>query len=1247
MVRQLAKNDGSVRIAVESDNSGLTSGLKDAEKQTKKSGTAMSENMAKVFEGLSKASGKSVDELKADAARIASEYMAKGYDVSDAYQKAFADVAAESAGAQQDLVMDAEKISEAFGDSASESQQEFKKFFDGINSETGKVKSAYERLSGTINQQESDLEGLKAEYRDLALEQGESSDEAKELAGKISSLSGKLKDNKTKMSDAEAAADKFDKTLDDVGESSEDAKGGFTVLGGAISSFVGNVLANAVSRVGDFVRSIFELSEATEEYRQMMSKISGSAESFGYSVDEAKDRFKEFYKYVGDDQMATNAITNLMGMKVNTETLDGVIEGAIATWTAYGDSIPIESLTESITETVNVGKVVGTMADTINWASLSNEEWNDVLGKGTDAHKAFNGMLKEGEAVEDAFTKALEKTTDKQDRANMVAKLLNKTYGKSKTTYDSLSGSILDANEAEAELKETQAELGETLTPLNTKFTQLKNKALKAMAPMIEDVVDSFVELIDGINWDKAAKMIGNVMEVAMKGLEWLMDNIDLVSGMVAGLGTAWLTYKTYVMIADAAQKILNTTISLTPMGMLIGLISGAVTATAVFIQKSKESKEATIKNWEETEKLVEEYEKLHEQLQKNKETREEEIESVETNYLAADKMVDKLEELAKKENKSSGEKKLMHQYVDQLNELMPELNAKYDEEKDKLNMSTDAIRDNIDATKDLAMAKAYAEQGDEIAKEMVEVENNLANAKKEHKENQENLNEATEKAAKLEKEYKESGIRASESQRQALWLAQEDQKYYEKLVKESADTVQGYTDDLSELNDQYDQTYESSQRMFNLPEIKEKLKAFEEAGAKIPEAVSEGIKSGEYALPESLEEMQSLVKFDQMLSLANAAGISVPESLSEGIKTGEIAPSEAVNQMNNLVDFTDLLNESKLSGEKVPEWLSSGVASGEVAPKEAVQHMKDLITYDDLLSKAEKAGISVPQELKDGVSSGETKPSDAVGKINALMVSKANEAVGKMSKEGRLAGKGYGNSVGAQKDNAEKQSEKLVSSAKKGAGSDDLEDEGDDAGSGFVKGLGSWISAAFTGGWQLVKSAISGGKKAQKSNSPAKLWIAEGGNAGEGYAIGLNRSENLVNKAAAVMVQGGLDTIQDMSKGINLGSLFDLSGVEDPSFSADAVLNFQSNTDLFQGIDTSDLVASMQSRAFELSAKYHPVIEYEDVLNGSAGDDIPIVINNTFEVDGEPLVTKTTKAAIKRIGNEQRQRGRFKGAYV
>lgn len=52
------------------------------------------------------------------------------------------------------------------------------------------------------------------------------------------------------------------------------------------------------------------------------------------------------------------------------------------------------------------------------------------------------------------------------------------------------------------------------------------------------------------------------------------------------------------------------------------------------------------------------------------------------------------------------------------------------------------------------------------------------------------------------------------------------------------------------------------------------------------------------------------------------------------------------------------------------------------------------------------------------------------------------------------------------------------------------------------------------------------------------------------------------------------------------------------------------------------------------------------DITDGSGNDDdgTPIVINNTFEVDGTPLVKKTTKAVIKKVGNDQKDKQRARG---
>lgn len=433
---------------------------------------------------------------------------------------------------------------------------------------TNETVSEFDKLTNTIDEQQAELEDLADQYTEVILSQGKGSDEAKALASRISSLNTELQDNKDRLNDAESKAKQLASALDDTGQGAENSRGGFTIMKGALADLTANAIQSCISAIGDFIGSLFELSEATEEYRQMQAKLEGSATSFGYSIEFANEKYKEFYTYIGDDQMATNAITNLMGLGLETSNLEGLVDGAIATWSAYGDSIPIESLTESIAESINVGQVTGTLADTINWASLSNEKWNNILGEGSEAQKAFNKAISEGESVEDAFSSALASTSDAQERSNLVAGLLNETYGDSRTTYDQLAGSILDANEAELELKDTQADLGETIAPVNTAITDLKNKALEAILPVIESVVQAFLDLSKWLeeNPEKAkvlqAVLIGlatafGTLAVAM-GIQSLIKGVTtafqalnavmkgnvfiLVASLIAGLVTAFIT---------------------------------------------------------------------------------------------------------------------------------------------------------------------------------------------------------------------------------------------------------------------------------------------------------------------------------------------------------------------------------------------------------------------------------------------------------------------------------------------------------------------------------------------------------------------------------------------------------------------------------------------------------------------------------------------------------------------------------
>lgn len=357
--------------------------------------------------------------------------------------------------------------------------------------------------------------------------------------------------------------DGTDDDIDDVGESAGNSSEGFTIMKGALADLVSNAITSAISAIGDLIGSLFELSEATEEYRQMQAKLSGSAETFGYSAEFATQKYKEFYKYLGDDQASTNAITNLMGIGAETETVSRLAEGATAVWASYGDSIPIESLTESINETITVGKVTGTMADTINWCKEANEGLNKALSDNKDAQQAFNDALSEGLPVEDAFNEALAKITDEQERADVVAKFLNETYGASKATYDEMSGSILDANEAELALKETQAQLGQAVEPVNTALSNLKNQALMVIAPLVQSLANAFMELYNWLQQNPVAMQIVTTVAIALASAFTILAGALMIQGIISGV--------------TKAIALLNTTLLANPIVLIISLIAGLV----------------------------------------------------------------------------------------------------------------------------------------------------------------------------------------------------------------------------------------------------------------------------------------------------------------------------------------------------------------------------------------------------------------------------------------------------------------------------------------------------------------------------------------------------------------------------------------------------------------------------------------------------------------------------------------------
>ncbi len=453
-------------------------------------------------------------------------------------------------------------------------------------SSTQEVVSASEKLKRTISDQESELSRLKSEYASVALSQGKSSKEAKSLGSQIKKLSSELSDNKAKMSDAEGAAERFDKSLDELEDSAKNAGEGFTVMKGALANLVASGIKSFASSMVEGVKSLAGLSQETQEYREDLGKLETAFESAGISTDLATKTYKDFYSVLGEEDRSVEAVNHLAKLVSTEEDMSKWTTIATGVWGTFGDSLPIEGLTEAANETAKTGTVTGVLADALNWAGKS----------------------------EDDFNTSLESCNSEQERAQLITDTLNELYSDAAKNYQENNASIIEARKATSDYNDTMAELGEKVEPITTKIRQ-----------GFTDILQEALKLVNGVDFsavgaaiDGAFSFFINTIIPAIKdGFSWIIANKDtLIAGFVAigaAVATAFVAnkiisfvgaIKTLVTTVQTAGTVLNVLkLALAALGgpvtIVIGIISALVAAFVYLWNTSEGFRNFWIGLWE------------------------------------------------------------------------------------------------------------------------------------------------------------------------------------------------------------------------------------------------------------------------------------------------------------------------------------------------------------------------------------------------------------------------------------------------------------------------------------------------------------------------------------------------------------------------------------------------------------------------------------------------------------------------
>ena len=483
---------------------------------------------------------------------------------------------------------------------------------DAQAAESKDAKTAFSTLEKTISEQEDAMEGLKKEYTEAALTYGQNSKEAKALAKEIRSLGSELNDNKTKMNNAQSAADKLEEATQDAGEAAEEANDGFTIWKGTLADLASNAIQGAWSGITGLASSFWNLGDETRELRTNMNKVEPAFETAGLTANDASETYENFYGILADEGQATEAVNHLSKLVQSQEDLSEWTDICTGVYATFGDSLPIEGLTEAANETIKTGAVTGSLADALNWSTMSSEEWQTAFEGHPKALKKFQSALKRGMTTEEAFNEALTKCTTESEREQVIRQALTGLYGEAAAAYAETSGSIIEANKAQANYNSALSGLGEIIEPIKTSFTN-------GMASMLEAVT----ELISGMDTEAiqagiqtAFDYINNTVFPAIKtGIQWFIDNKDLVvagiTAIVAGIAAfkivslvqtavgIFKSFKSAQQGVTLAQQALNLVMKANPIGLVISLIVALVAGFIYLWNNCEGFREFWIGLWE------------------------------------------------------------------------------------------------------------------------------------------------------------------------------------------------------------------------------------------------------------------------------------------------------------------------------------------------------------------------------------------------------------------------------------------------------------------------------------------------------------------------------------------------------------------------------------------------------------------------------------------------------------------------
>ena len=284
---------------------------------------------------------------------------------------------------------------------------------------------------------------------------------------------------------------------------------------------------------------------ATEDFRDGMSKLKTTADEMNISMENSKEAFRNFYQVVGDTDSAFEATNNLVNLKLEGEGLANAVDLISGAVIRFPDTLNIESLADSLQETVATGEATGQFAELLGRLGINTEQ----------------------------FAESLSMYSDESDRLDIaLSALASRGLLDVTEAWKDANPEILNSRNATLDLKEALAELADKLVPIVSKVTELATA-----------FVDWFNGLSDG---NQKAIAIFGALVIAIgpvsQAIEGMSKIIKTAHSWLGRMGDkAGILLVTLGLLADGIIDIIKAWDKMTGMEKVIAVMGAIMIAIA------------------------------------------------------------------------------------------------------------------------------------------------------------------------------------------------------------------------------------------------------------------------------------------------------------------------------------------------------------------------------------------------------------------------------------------------------------------------------------------------------------------------------------------------------------------------------------------------------------------------------------------------------------------------------------------